>query len=149
VGPVEPGDYRWDELLGGECFEPYVDAWQEEYTVVDCAEPHGGQLVFRASLEPAPVESAEGDDGGASSPPALSPYPGEEALRSQMSLLCSAPGVIDLGAAGALDDIVVQATYPVTEAEWREGYREYSCFVSRSSGEPLDASLAVPPAADG
>lgn len=134
VGPVEPGDYRWDELWGGECLEPYVDAWQEQFTVVDCAGPHGGQLVRRA-----PVPLAE----GATEP---GPYPGEDALAAQMSLLCSAPGVFNLAVAGALTDVQVQGAYPVSAAQWDAGEQDYFCFVSRSSGEPLTGSLAVPPA---
>ena len=134
VGPVEPGDYRWDELWGGECLEPYVDAWQEQFTVVECAGAHGGQLVRRA-----PVPLAE----GATEP---GPYPGEDALAAQMSLLCSAPGVFNLAVAGALTDVQVQGAYPVSAAQWDAGKQDYFCFVSRSSGEPLTGSLAVPPA---
>lgn len=134
VGPVPPGDYRWDELWGGECLEPFVDAWQDEYTVVDCAEPHGGQLVLRAPVPP-PAGATE-----------VGPYPGEEALAAQMLLLCSGPGVLNLSAAGGLTDIVVQGAFPVSEEAWDEGEQDYFCFVSRSSGEPLTGSLAVPPA---
>lgn len=132
IGPVEPGEYRWDELGGGECLEPYVDAWQEEYTVVDCAEPHGGQLVRRAEFPPAE---------GALEP---GPYPGEEALAAQMSLLCTAPGVLDLAAAGGLTDVHVQGAFPATEEQWEAGERDYFCFASRSSGEPITGSLAPP-----
>lgn len=133
IGPVEPGDYRWDEIWGGECLEPYDDAWQEEYTVVDCAVPHGGQLVRRAAF---PLPEGATEQG---------PYPGEEALAAQMSLLCSAPGVLDLVAAGALTDVQVQGAYPVSEEQWDAGEQDYFCFVSRSSGEPLTGTLAVPP----
>lgn len=149
VGPVEPGDYRWDDLLGGECLEPYVDAWQDEYTVVDCAEPHGGQLVARATLDEAGTEA--GTDAGDAAPGAIPdpvPYPGEEALSARMYLLCSGPSVLDRDAAGAWDDLAVQGSYPVTEEQWADGYREYSCFVSRSSGEPIRGSLAVPSPAE-
>jgi hypothetical protein len=132
VGPVAPGDYRWDELLGGECLEPYVDAWQDEYTVVDCAAPHGGQLVLRAQVPP-PAGATE-----------VGPYPGEEVLAAQMLLLCSGPGVLNLSAAGGLTDIVVQGAFPVSVEAWDEGEQDYFCFVSRSSGEPLTGSLAVP-----
>lgn len=132
VGPVAPGEYRWDELLGGECLEPYVDAWQDEYTVVDCAEPHGGQLVLRAQVPP-PAGATE-----------VGPYPGEEVLAAQMLLLCSGPGVLNLSAAGGLTDIVVQGAFPVSVEAWDEGEQDYFCFVSRSSGEPLTGSLAVP-----
>lgn len=132
VGPVAPGEYRWDELLGGECLEPYVDAWQDEYTVVDCAQPHGGQLVLRAPVPP-PAGATE-----------VGPYPGEEVLAAQMLLLCSGPGVLNLSAAGGLTDIVVQGAFPVSVEAWDEGEQDYFCFVSRSSGEPLTGSLAVP-----
>ncbi|MGV3732036.1 MAG: hypothetical protein ACO1N6_01380 [Microcella sp.] len=132
VGPVAPGEYRWDELLGGECLEPYIDAWQDEYTVVDCAQPHGGQLVLRAPVPP-PAGATE-----------VGPYPGEEVLAAQMLLLCSGPGVLNLSAAGGLTDIVVQGAFPVSAEAWDEGEQDYFCFVSRSSGEPLTGSLAVP-----
>ncbi|OYX55185.1 MAG: hypothetical protein B7Y93_05090 [Micrococcales bacterium 32-70-13] len=132
IGPVDPGEYRWDELGGGECLEPYVDAWQDEYTVVDCAEPHGGQLVRRAEF---PLAEGELEPG---------PYPGEEALAAQMSLLCTAPGVLDLAAAGGLTDVQVQGAFPATEEQWDSGARDYFCFASRSSGEPITGSLAPP-----
>lgn len=131
-GPVEPGEYRWDELGGGECLEPFVDAWQDVYTVVDCADPHGGQLVLRA-----PMPLAEGEL-------TAGPYPGEQLLAVQTLQLCSSPGVLDLSVAGVLSDIVLQATFPVSEEAWDDGERDYFCFVSRSSGEPLTASLVGP-----
>lgn len=132
VGPVAPGEYAWDEIWGGECIEPFVDAWQDDVTVVDCATPHGGQLVVRA-----PFPLAEGVT-------TYGPYPGEEVLAAQMSLLCSAPGVLDLAAAGALTDVQVQGAFPVSKEQWNAGEHDYFCFVSRSSGEPLTGSLAIP-----
>lgn len=144
VGPVPPGEYRWDEVWGGECIEPFVDAWQEELTVVDCATPHAAQLVLRAPF-PAPQSTTEpapeGEDPGFV---ATIPYPGEEALAAQMSLLCSAAGVINLAAAAAVTDLQVQGAYPVSEEQWDAGERDYFCFVSRSSGEPITGSLAIP-----
>lgn len=134
VGPVAPGDYRWDELWGGECLEPFTNAWQDEYTVVDCGVPHGGQLVARL---PFPLPEGATEQG---------PYPGEEVLAGQIAILCSAPGVIDLSAAGTFTDIQLQGAFAVTEEEWADGHQDYFCFVSRSSGEPLTRSLAVPPA---
>ncbi len=129
VGPVAPGEYRWDELWGGECLEPYVDAWQEEYTVVDCAEPHTAQLADRA---PFPLPEGATEQG---------PYPGAEALAAQISLLCGRPGVIDLVAAAAFTDIQVQGAYAVTEEQWDDGMQDFFCFASRSSGEPLTVSI--------
>jgi hypothetical protein len=141
IGPVEPGTYDWDELLGGECLEPYdVDAgaWAEEFTVVDCATPHGAQMVYRAWFPPEPVDPEDPE-----AEPEWAPFPGPEALQAQISLLCSAPGVVDLAAAGAYSDAQVQGSYPVTEEQW-ETDPSYYCFVSRSSGEPLTTSVAIP-----
>lgn len=130
VGPVAPGTYAWDELLGGECLDPFESPWSEEFTVVDCAAPHPAQMVFRGEFVLAD--------------PANEAYPGDAALQSQLALLCSAPGVIDLAAAGQYADAQFQASFPATEQQWDEGDRAYYCFVSRSSGEPLTGSVAVP-----
>jgi len=135
VGPVEPGVWAWDELLGGECLDPYSDPWAEEFTVVDCATPHPAQMVVRGTF-PASAEGVTDD-----------PYPGAEALQGQLSLLCTAPGVLDLAVAGQYPDVQFQGSYPATAEQWDEGNRFYYCFVSRSSGEPLTGSVAVPPAA--
>src|SRR5690606_35455474 len=88
AGPVEPGVWAWNELLGGECLESYDDPWAEEFTVVDCAEPHPAQLVYRGVFPP----SAEGvtDD----------PFPGTAKPNGQLSILRSAPGGVDLAVAG-------------------------------------------------
>lgn len=140
IGPVGPGTYAWDELLGGECLEPYdaaTGAWAEEYTVVDCAEPHGAQMVFRAWFP------AEVDPDDPTAEPERPAFPGADALATQISLLCSAPGVVDLAAAGAYNDAQIQGSYPVTEEQW-DADPSYYCFVSRSSGEPLTGSVAVP-----
>lgn len=131
VGPVEPGLYRWNELLGGECLDPFIDPWQDEFTVVDCALPHPAQMVFRGVF-PETID-AVGEV----------PFPGAEALQAQISLLCSAPGVVDLAAASPYTDAQFQGSYPVTEEQWQED-PTYYCFVNRSSGEPLTGSVAVP-----
>ena len=141
IGPVEPGTYDWNELLGGECLEPYdaeTGAWAEEYTVVDCATPHAAQMVFRAWFPAEPVDPEAPD-----AEPVWAEYPGEEALQAQISLLCSAPGVVDLAAASAYTDAQVQGSYPMTQEQW-ESDPSYYCFVSRSSGEPLTTSVAIP-----
>jgi hypothetical protein len=141
LGPVEPGEYAWDELLGGECLEPYENAWQEDFTVVPCEEPHGGQLVYRAWFPPEVVDPENPQVGKPDDP-----FPGTEALAARMTLLCSAPGVVDLGVAGGFGDAQIQGAYPVTEEQW-DADPSYYCFFSRSSGEPLTVSVAVPRAA--
>jgi hypothetical protein len=126
-GPVAVGTHRWDQLLGGECLGAWPGPWARTYRVVDCAAPHQAQLVARARF----ADAATPD------------YPGQEALQSRMSVLCSAPGVIDLAAASAYKDAEIEASYPVTAAQWDAGDRWYYCFVTRSSGEPLTGSVAV------
>lgn len=136
VGPVPPGDYRWNELLGGECLAEFTDAWQDEYVVVDCDEAHPAQLVLRAWFPPAVPDP---DNPVVGKP--TDPFPGVEAIEAQITLLCQAPGVVDLAAAGDYLDVVTSASYPLTAEEWDED-PSYYCFVSRSSGEPLTGSLA-------
>ncbi|BDZ45289.1 septum formation family protein [Naasia aerilata] len=127
IGPVAPGVYDWDRLGGGECLEPYTSPWERQFTVVDCAAPHTAQLVARGTFD--------GDAAAA--------YPGEQALTAQLNLRCTAPEVLDLGAAGAYADVQFQASYPAGEEQWRSGDRAYFCFVSRSSGQPLTGSIAA------
>ncbi|MFO7690259.1 MAG: hypothetical protein R6W83_06855 [Cryobacterium sp.] len=122
------GIQPWTALSGGECLGAYDSPWQEEFSVVACAEPHTGQLVFRGDIagDPATV------------------FPGEAALAAQIPVLCTATDLIDTAAAAALGDVQVQGSYPVTAAQWDAGQRQYYCFVSRSGGEPFTASLAGP-----
>jgi len=131
VGPVEPGLHDWDDLLGTECIDPYTSAWEQEFTVVDCAVPHGAQLVYRGRF----------DDS------ALDAYPGVEALQGRMNLLCTSPENIDYAAAGEVSDIQFSASFAGSEEAWAAGDRSYFCFVNRSSGEPLTMNVATPPRA--
>ncbi len=126
TAPQPAGVHAWDTMFGSECLEPYTSPWDEEFTVVDCATPHTAQLVYRGTLE--------GETGSA--------FPGEEAFAQQINVLCSAPGTIDLAAAGAYSDVQLQGSYPVTAEQWDAGDRYFYCFASRSSGEPLTTSLA-------
>lgn len=130
AGPVQPGEYAWDELRGGECLEPYESAWQEDYTVVACDGPHAAQLLVRAEF---PEDAAP---SGA--------YPGFDELAGRINLLCTDPKAIDYGAAREYDDIVVEGAHAVTPEEWDEGHQDYFCFLRRSSGDPLTGTLAVP-----
>ncbi|HEU0206872.1 MAG TPA: hypothetical protein VFQ74_09320 [Pseudolysinimonas sp.] len=131
VGPVANGAHPWNALLGGECLDPYTNPWAETFTVVDCATPHPAQMVFRGTFD-------------TKTDPA---FPGVEKLQAQISLLCAAPGVINLAAAGAYNDIQLQGSYAVNEDEWAADEHDYFCFVSRSSKQPLTGSVAVAPVA--
>ncbi|MFB2580179.1 hypothetical protein ACEXQD_02935 [Herbiconiux sp. P15] len=133
TGPVGPGVHDWNELSGGECLGGFTSPWSEQFTVVDCAGEHNAQLVTRGSFTD-PTDPAS----------AAVPFPGEAELAGRLNLLCTAPAVLDYAAAGALPDVQWQAAYPVTEAEWVAGERSYYCFFSRTSGEPLGASLVAP-----
>lgn len=126
TAPAAPGVHEWTALFGGECLAEYVDPWQLEFTVVDCAEPHPAQLTYRGPL----------------STDAAAPYPGEEAIASQIPVICGAPTGLDLATAGAYADLQVQAAYPVSAEAWEAGERDYFCFVTRASGEPITGSVA-------
>ena len=118
AGPVAPGLYPWDALLGGECLDPFDSAWQDEYTVVPCTQPHAAQLVQTV-------------------------FPGAEELQTRINLLCTATTVIDYAVAGTVLDLQVTASYAIDAEDWDDGNREYFCFVDRAGGEPLSASLVV------
>lgn len=122
------GVHAWDQLFGGECVDPFLTPWAEDFTVVDCAAPHAAQLVYRGTFDETP-EAA---------------FPGEAELASQINVLCTAAGVIDLAAASGYPDLQVQGSFPVTDEQWTDGQRNYYCFVNRSSGEPLSATVAGP-----
>lgn len=128
LGPVPPGEYQWDELLGGECLLPWESAWQDTYTVVDCAIPHPAQMVYRG------VFADEENE----------PYPGVEALQARINLLCTPPTIINYANAGSATDIQVSASFAADELDWDDGNRTYFCFVNRASGENLTVSIAIP-----
>ncbi len=130
LGPVAPGEYQWDRLLGGECIDPYQGPWEQKYTVVDCSSPHSAQMVIRGTFGT--------NDGFAT------PYPGIEGLQSQVNLLCTAPTVIDYAKAAAYTDIQFEASFAASADEWSSGDRDYYCFVSRSTDGLLTEDIAQP-----
>lgn len=119
------GVHEWTTLFGGECVEPYVSPWEEDFTVVDCAASHTAQLVFRGNFG--------GDQATV--------FPGEAALAAQINLLCTSPGILDLSAAGAYPNLQMQGSYPLTEEQWTDEPRNFYCFASRASAEPLTTSI--------
>uniref|UniRef100_UPI0028D3609E septum formation family protein n=1 Tax=uncultured Leifsonia sp. TaxID=340359 RepID=UPI0028D3609E len=125
---VGAGEHPWNALGGGECIQPYSTPWAETFAVVDCAAPHSAQMVYTNLL----------------SPDIAAPYPGADALAQQINGLCTANGVIDLGAAAQYADLQVQGTFPANEAQWKNGQRSYYCFASRAGGEPMTGSVAGP-----
>ncbi len=127
TAPQPAGVHAWDTLFGGECIDPFVNAWAGDFTVVDCAAPHAAQLVYRGTLP--------GD--------AAAPYPGEAELAAQMPILCQAAGVFEPTLVAGIGDLQVQGAYPL-EAQWAEGQRNYFCFANRAGGEPLTGPINGP-----
>ncbi len=128
VGPVPPGTYHWDQLLGGECIRPFTSAWQDDYVVVDCTTPHPAQLVYRGTFPDA-------EDVG---------YPGVDELQKRINLLCTTPAIINYAVAGTVADIQISASFAADDDQWLGGDRSFFCFATRSTGADLTASIAVP-----
>lgn len=128
LGPLAPGDYAWNALLGTECLEPFGSEWDLEFTVVDCAQPHTAQLVYRGTFD---------DD-------ALAAYPGVEELQSRMTALCASGDNIDYEAASAYTDVRISASFAASEQDWADGQRDYFCFVTRAAGEQFTSDIAQP-----
>nr|WP_243862548.1 septum formation family protein [Frigoribacterium faeni] len=126
TGPLGTGSHPWSDLQGGECLSTFVDAWQQDYDVVDCAQPHVAQLASIGALDADPAAA----------------YPGSDALQSQMSVLCTGADALDLAAASTYPDAQFSASWPATDAEWAAGVRSYWCFVDRAGGEPMTTSVA-------
>jgi hypothetical protein len=122
-----PGDYAFSELFGGECLDPFDTPWASTFTVVDCATPHPAQLVYAGDLAV---------DGPYSS------YPGDDGIGSAAMAECSRKGVLNLKTAKNYSDLLVSAAYPVSSEVWDSGDTRYYCFVTLSSGVPIDGNLA-------
>ena len=128
IGPLAPGTYSWEELRGGECLAGYESPWAED-----------------SRLSTAPRRTRRSwCIAGFSAPMTPATTRASTRLQAQINLLCSAPTVIDFAAAGAYNDIRFAGSFAATDKEWSAGHRDYFCFVSRSSGEPLTGSVAVP-----
>lgn len=121
--PAAPGEHGWTELAGGECLSPFTDAWAQTFTVVDCTSPHAAQLTARL-----PVTAGQ--------------WPGPDALAAQAAEQCQTSAALNTSAAAAVGDVQVQGSYAPDQATWDQGDTFISCFVTRSSGEPLTGSVA-------
>jgi hypothetical protein len=125
-----PGVHPWNQLFGGECLEPFDGPWAEEFTVVDCAMPHTAQLVLRGEVST--------DDAA--------PFPGEAELATQVAALCGAEGVVNPDTAAQAGDLLVEGSYPVTEAQWADGERTFYCFLTREAGATITGDARGPAA---
>ncbi|MGV8851435.1 MAG: septum formation family protein [Rhodoglobus sp.] len=131
VGPLPAGTYGWDELLGGECLDPFDSAWQDEYTVVECAQPHAAQLLVRGTFDDA----------------VSAPFPEADELVARTTSLCSTDAVINFAAAQSVSDLELIASFAPNAAKWDAGQRDYYCFATRSGDDALTESVAHPQAA--
>ena len=122
-----PGEYPFAQLYGGECIDPFVDAWAATFTVVDCATPHAAQLVYAGDLA---------IDGTYPS------YPGDSRIGKAALAGCTRPGVLDLSTAKGFTDLQISAAYPASSVAWDSGDTRYFCFATRTSATPLDVSVA-------
>lgn len=126
--PVGPGVYSWSALQGGECIEPFDTVWAEEFTVVECDEPHSAQLLHRGEVGPE-----------------VTVYLDAEGWQGITPTLCDAGALLDFDEAAELNDLTWQLSYAGDATVWANGDRGYSCFITRSSGETLDGSLLAMP----
>jgi hypothetical protein len=123
--PVEPGEWTWQELQGGECLSNFAGAFAESYTVVDCVTSHDAQLLSAFLLSSNPEEA----------------YPGEDVVAGEAKDVCDVRDIVNYTLAEGYDDLVVDYSYPVSEEQWGEGQRGVYCFVLRSSGGTLSGDL--------
>ncbi|CAO1654076.1 septum formation family protein [Salinibacterium sp. NYA9b] len=128
VGPLAPGTYQWNELAGGECLDPFASAWEQEYTVIDCTQPHAAQLLTVGLFEDA----------------ASDPYPEAEELASRTATACSTDAVIDFAAAQSFSNLEIVASFAANASDWDAGNRDYYCFATRSGDAALTTSVAQP-----
>ena len=119
---------RWDTLFGGECIDPFSSPWAETFTVVDCAAPHAAQLVYRGSFD---VDAAAA-------------FPGEEALAARSTPSAAPPESSTSPLLPRSASLQLQGSFPVTAEQWDAGQRNYYCFVTQVSAEPITGSVAGP-----
>lgn len=123
-GSLEPGVHPWTALQGGECLDSFDTAWAEEFTVADCADAHDAQHMFAGEVGPE-----------------VTVYLDAEGWQGLITTLCDAGTLLDLNAAAAYGDLQWHITYAGDATAWENGDRGYSCFIDRSSGDPITGSL--------
>ena len=124
LGPRPNGQWKWRDLRGGECIDPFDDPFAEEFQVVSCGGPYEAALARVEVMNPAP---------GA-------PYPGDDAIRQRAQEQCDDWDLGTLIGADRYDDLLVVPSYSLGERAWQRGDRLLGCFLYRSSG-PLTGEL--------
>jgi len=127
VNPRPAGTWSWDELNGGECIEPYTDANQDSYTVVDCDTPHAAQLVRVGDLR---------KDAG------IPIYPGDSAVGPVAIGECFSTGIIKASAYATYPTLSSDARYPTSQTQWNKGDTFYYCFAHTNPVSPITGSVA-------
>jgi hypothetical protein len=127
AGGARPaGEWSWFELRGGECITGFDGAFATSFTVVPCELPHDAELVLATvlSLEPGAI------------------FPGEDSALESAKETCDVSEALDRDAAALYSDLIVEFSYPTTQASWDAGYRGVYCFVTRSSGDFMAERLS-------
>ena len=127
VNPRSAGVWSWDELNGGECIEPYTDANQDSYTVVDCDTPHSAQLVRVGDVR---------TDAG------IPVYPGDSAIGPVAMGECFATGIIKASAYATYPTLSSDTRYPTSQTQWNKGDTFYYCFAHTNPISPITGSVA-------
>jgi HAE1 family hydrophobic/amphiphilic exporter-1 len=127
VNPRSAGTWSWDELNGGECIEPYTDADQDSYTVVDCDTPHSAQLVRVGDLR---------KDAG------IPIYPGDSAIGPVATGECFSSGIIKAAAYATYPSLITDVHYPTSQTQWNKGDTFYYCFAHTFPIADITGSVA-------
>lgn len=112
----------------GDCLQLYPSPWAEAYPVVECSAPHIAQLLHRGTL-PQPADA---------------PFPGTQALETQVTELCGAPGILNWDWVAVWnEDVQIDLRYPRTAEQWHSGARSYYCFIYTYSRHELTGSAVA------
>ena len=127
VNPRSAGTWSWDELNGGECIEPYTDANQDSYTVVDCDTPHSAQLVRVGDLR---------------KDASIPIYPGDSAIGPVATGECFSSGIIKAAAYATYPSLITDVHYPTSQTQWNKGDTFYYCFAHTFPIADITGSVA-------
>jgi len=103
------GVMNWTALRRGDCIALVDSAWQDSYTLVDCAGAHRGQVLVADAL------------------PVTATYPGADALAATTAELCAKNAPIDRSLLVDVPTLNVLRNYPPTEAAWK-AHPIYQCI---------------------
>ncbi|MFE4469393.1 septum formation family protein [Leifsonia sp. NPDC056824] len=115
-------------IATGSCLQVFPSPWANTYPVIDCASPHIAQVISQGALPQA----------------AGAPFPGVQALNTQVGDLCTAPGILDWNWVAVWnEDVQVELRYPNSATQWETGDRAYKCFVDTFSRHELTGTAVA------